>query len=134
MEKVDAVGTPYAHLSLTELKAKLEQVRSLMNISSWSSQANDGYYELFGVDKDKEAMNRGKLPVRSTWKPTHRLHSFVWDEACEYPLPQTDPQLSVEDENNGSKNDSGNIHGYDECLLPLLKNMLEEELKGPWAL
>lgn len=128
MEKVDAVGNSYAHLSLKQLQSKLEQVSRLMNISSWSPEANDDYYELFGVDKEKEALKRGKPPVHSTWKPTHRLDSFAWDEACEYPLPtsDSDPESPVDDESNNSNQYSNDSYSVDECLVPLIKSMLFE--------
>jgi hypothetical protein len=76
-----------AHLSYDELLGKLDQVQRLMNITGWTEQANQDYYQLFGVDKEKEALRKGKSPVSTTWEPKHRLEHFGWDEACEYPVP-----------------------------------------------
>jgi hypothetical protein len=69
MEKVDDAvdGLPRrAHLSLDDLQAKLKQVDRLMKIIGCNHQANADYHELFGVDKEKAAMDRSKPPVRLT--------------------------------------------------------------------
>lgn len=79
MDKKDIDGTPHAHLTFDALLSKLKQIERLMNIGSWSAQANTDYYELFGVDKG--------LQNEYKWKSEHRLSIFRWDEACEYPLP-----------------------------------------------
>jgi hypothetical protein len=79
-----------AHLTLEAILAKLRQVERLMNINEWTDQANRDYYELFGVDKNKEAVRRNKSPVKIDWKRSHRLQHFSWDEACEYPLPSSE--------------------------------------------
>lgn len=80
-----------ARLTLDEILAKLRQVERLMNITGWTEQANMDYYELFGVDKKKEHMRRNKkMDVEIAWQPSHRLQYFLWDEACEYPLPLSD--------------------------------------------
>eukprot|EP00339_Tiarina_fusa_P020331 CAMPEP_0117073676 /NCGR_PEP_ID=MMETSP0472-20121206/51880_1 /TAXON_ID=693140 ORGANISM="Tiarina fusus, Strain LIS" /NCGR_SAMPLE_ID=MMETSP0472 /ASSEMBLY_ACC=CAM_ASM_000603 /LENGTH=194 /DNA_ID=CAMNT_0004798331 /DNA_START=574 /DNA_END=1155 /DNA_ORIENTATION=- len=88
MSKRDSDGSPYGHLSLDQLLDKLQKVERLMGIWSWTPQANADYYELFGVNKDAEALKHGKPAVSTTWEHTHRLSVFVWDEACEYPLPE----------------------------------------------
>ena len=73
------------HLTLHELLHKLERLDRLMKIHAWDTQANTDYWELFDVDKEAEAT--GRTHVRYTWRDSHRLSSFQWDEACEYPLP-----------------------------------------------
>jgi hypothetical protein len=78
MAKTNVDGSPHAHLSFEQLQAKLNQTIRLMNISRWTDQANQDYQELFGVNKEEDALN---------WIPDHRLQYFSWDEACEYPLP-----------------------------------------------
>ena len=123
--------TPQVHLSLDELLGKLQQVKRLMQITGWTEQANTDYYELFGVDKEKEAMDRAKPPVRSTWKADHRLETFVWDEACEYPVPSSatsTAEQSVQNENDNSQEEgkTENMHDTDECIAPLLQNLLQQ--------
>jgi len=122
-------------LSLEDLLAKLNQVQRLMNITGWSTQANADYHELFGVDKEKEAMKRSKPPVHLTWQPTHRLDAFYWDEACEYPLPPESPDSPAQPGGKGDDNEDTNNEPfdgtigddkYDECVLPLVESMLQE--------
>eukprot|EP00549_Striatella_unipunctata_P023122 CAMPEP_0118680904 /NCGR_PEP_ID=MMETSP0800-20121206/4635_1 /TAXON_ID=210618 ORGANISM="Striatella unipunctata, Strain CCMP2910" /NCGR_SAMPLE_ID=MMETSP0800 /ASSEMBLY_ACC=CAM_ASM_000638 /LENGTH=340 /DNA_ID=CAMNT_0006577127 /DNA_START=229 /DNA_END=1251 /DNA_ORIENTATION=- len=86
MEKKAPDGNPYGQLSLSELLERLDRVDRLMKIDGWNDQANKDYLDLFGVDKNKEAMRRSGRSVELTWKPSHRLGSFQWDEACEYPV------------------------------------------------
>jgi len=97
-----------------------------MDINGWSSQANTDYYELFGVDKEKEALGGGKPLVRSTWQPTHRLHAFYWDEACEYPLPAPNQQLLGDEEDEDTKAHTDAIDYDDECIIPLFQNLVEQ--------
>jgi hypothetical protein len=52
-----------------------------MRIDDWTVQANQDYLDLFNVDKILE--NGGQ----NNWKIDHRLDHFIWNEACEYPLP-----------------------------------------------
>ena len=77
-------------LTYRELISKLNTIDRLMRIESWTTQANDDYLDLFNVDKNLEKMkgNRGRQIKK--WTDDHRLDSFVWDEACEYPLLKTD--------------------------------------------
>ena len=82
-------GSPRGKLSYDELLAKLDRIESLMSIDGWDEEANANYLDLFFVDKNKEAMNRGTKSVSQDWKVTHRLEFFSWDEACEYPLPDS---------------------------------------------
>lgn len=112
MKKTDA------QLSLGELESKLAQVQRLMNITSWTDQANTDYLELFGVDKNKERMSRHRERRRGAWNPSHRLEYFVWDEACEYPVPP-DPLLTTEDQAKLHGSDVG-----DECTLQMYQKML----------
>jgi hypothetical protein len=129
MEKVNASGKPYAHLSLTEAtKGKLNQVNQLMYIRERSIKVNDEYYEIFGVNKEKEALCQGKQPVHSTWKPTLCLDPFAWDEACKYPIGPAAQSVEEEDDNSINK-DHHDMHGFDQCLIPLYRSMLEEKLK-----
>lgn len=118
MEKKNEYGKPVGKLSLNELLDRLKKVDRLMNIWKWSSQANNDYLELFGVDKEKEAMKSGKASVRSTWKPTHRLEYFYWDEACEYPEPIMQNETTGETSTNtGTSDVPMNI---DNCTLAAL--------------
>jgi hypothetical protein len=133
MEKINASGKPYAHLSLTEAtKGKLNQVNQLMYIHERSIKVNDEYYEIFGVNKEKEALCQGKQPVHSTWKPTLCLDPFAWDKACEYPIGPAAQSVEEEDDNSINK-DHHDMHGFDQCLIPLYRSMLEEKLKEPQA-
>ena len=117
-----------------------------MHITSWTDQANDDYLDLFNVDKRKESLgNTGARTTVYKWNPDHRLDHFVWDEACEYPLPENDE----ENINQSLPHDDEDID--DECaiehtawndllkkleesedetaLKDLLKNITKEELK-----
>jgi len=120
MSKMDEDGTPHADLTLDGLQTKLKQVDRLMKISGWSSQANTDYLELFGVDKEQEAMDRHKPPVRLTWEPSHRLKAFYWDEACEYPTPYQQPDAQQEQASTTTKTFA------DECAFTALQGMMEE--------
>jgi hypothetical protein len=135
MEKVKvadaADGLPRrAHLSLDGLQAKLKQVDRLMKITGWSHQANVDYHELFGVDKEKAAMDRSKPPVRLTWQSDHRLSVFYWDEACEYPLqPTNTTEQQQGDQGGGAKPHTvqvGTDDYYDECLHASMLEQLKE--------
>jgi hypothetical protein len=70
------------HLTYDELLNKLDDIDILMNIDRWDADANDLYLDLFGVD-----MIQDKFSRTQKWKYSHRLDTFLWDEACEYPLP-----------------------------------------------
>jgi hypothetical protein len=93
-----------------------------MMIGGWTEQANSDYFELFGVDKEKEAAKMGKAPVSTTWEPTHRLDSFYWDEACEYPLP---PE-SADDEEEASTISTTGTKNFDQCSSLFRKFMVQE--------
>jgi hypothetical protein len=69
------------HLTFDELLAKLDKNDRLMRIDDWTVQANQDYLDLFNVDKTLE--NGGQ----KSWNIDHRLDHFIWDDACEYPLP-----------------------------------------------
>ena len=149
----DGTTTPIGHMTLEELLERLDKLERLMNIRGWTTQANSDYDELFDVDKEKEAIKRGKPPVSTTWEPTHRLAHFYWDEACEYPLPPTTiPQVPSQSQDDSDKTidnvkdyqfeisppsnkSSGTEKAvpdkgrYDECSLRLGKTLLEELTK-----
>lgn len=116
------MSKPDAQLSLGELQSKLGQIQRLMNITSWTEQANLDYLELFGVDKNKEKMSHHKERRSRFWEPSHRLEYFVWDEACEYPVP-TSP-----DSESNKDNESRDI--MDECTLQMYQTMLGTKLKS----
>ena len=132
MEQGDVLGNPHGHLSYDQLIQKLQKVERLMNIWSWTPQANADYFELFWVDKEEKALENGKPPVARTWDPTHRLSSFVWDEACEYPLPSSRLQDELQDDHgdndNASNSNNNNKPSYslDECEMELATNIFEE--------
>ena len=63
-------------LTFDELMGKLDAIERLMSITSWTSEANRDYQDLFNVDKNLES---------AKWKEDWRLDYFSWDEACEYP-------------------------------------------------
>ena len=95
-------------LTYDELMTKLGTVDRLMSITSWSSQANEDYLDLFNVDKDLLAASGNRGRKIKQWTEDHRLSSFVWDEACEYPIPTKDDHLTEEVEGedlSGSSND-----------------------------
>ena len=95
-------------LTYDELMIKLDTVDRLMSIDSWSSQANADYLDLFNVDKDLLAASGNRGRKIKQWTEDHRLSSFVWDEACEYPPTKKDDYLAEEVEGEdlpGSNND-----------------------------
>lgn len=124
MSKRDVDGTHLAHLTLEQLQAKLKQVDRLMKISSWTDQANTDYMELFGVDKEREAMDRNKPPIKMSWKPTHRLSYFGWDEACEYPVPSVSPNDNTNEAEEGDESHQGSDEF--ECDVVAIKSVLDE--------
>ena len=100
MKKVDHTKQSGLAGKLTyhELISKLNTIDRLMRIDSWTTEANDDYLDLFNVDKNLERMkegNRGRQIKK--WTDDHRLDTFVWDEACEYPLLKTDDQTNGQD-------------------------------------
>ena len=124
MRKADRPdGTPPGQLSLDQLLGKLKKVERLMNIWSWTKQANSDYYELFNVDKEYESLKRKRLPVSATWKPTHALTSFYWDEACVYPLPSL---ANAAEEDNATT--TASAHEPDECNFVRFSNILKETM------
>lgn len=114
MDKTKFDGSPQAELTWGQLQAKLKQMIRLMDITGWTNQANQDYLELFGVNKGMNA---------HTWKPDQRLEFFVWDEACEYPLPstQTDDPLDQEASSQPSHFDLS-----DQCVM----NNIREQLRS----
>ena len=96
MERTDAFGKPLGKLTLEQLQEKLTTLERLMDISEWTPTANQDYLDLFGVDKESEARNRGRGPVQLGWKPSHRLSSFIWDEACEFPAGEEAEEIDTE--------------------------------------
>lgn len=103
---------PVAHMSLQGLKMRLSRIERLMQIRGWTAQANLDYAVLFDVDFEKEAT--GITPVRSSWQPSHRLYRFIWDEACEYPVPG--------DEKKGANGFSSLV---DQCTIESMVSMVK---------
>ena len=113
-------------LTYDELMTKLDTVDRLMSIDSWSSQANADYLDLFNVDKNLLAASGNRGRKIKQWTEDHRLSSFVWDEACEYPdTKKEDDHLTEEVEGEDL---SGSID--DECsrlLSPFsIKSLLKD--------
>ena len=73
-----------------EIMTKLDGIDRLMKIDSWTTQANTDYLDLFNVDKDLETASGNRGRKIKKWNADHRLQSFYWDEACEYPVPKID--------------------------------------------
>ena len=73
-----------------EIMTKLDGIDRLMKIDSWTTQANTDYLDLFNVDKDLEIASGNRGRKIKKWNADHRLQSFYWDEACEYPVPKSD--------------------------------------------
>ena len=77
-------------LTYGEIMTKLDGIDRLMKIDSWTTQANTDYLDLFNVDKDLETASGNRGRKIKKWNADHRLQSFYWDEACEYPVPKSD--------------------------------------------
>ena len=111
-------------LTFDELMTKLDTVDRLMSISSWTSQANADYLDLFNVDKDLLAASGNRGRKIKQWTEDHRLSSFVWGQACEYPMPTKDGTEEVEGGDLPGSNDN------DECsrfLTPFsIKSLLKD--------
>ena len=88
------------HVTLSEVLAKLDQISVLMEVESWDDEANSIYDDLFHADKSD---------VSKEWNTSHRLSSFIWDEACEYPVPD-------EYDANTDVAENGNEKDDDECV------------------
>lgn len=94
---------PLAHMDLDTILNKLDKVQRVMNITSWSFQANSDYEELFGVNKQAEALMKGQSKL--DWQLYRDiLTEFTWDEACEYPIPTT-TENNIVAKDDTSKND-----------------------------
>jgi len=112
-------------LTYDELMIKLDTVDRLMSIDSWSSQANADYLDLFNVDKNllSASGNRGRKIKQ--WTDDHRLSSFVWDEACIYPVPTKDDHPTEETE--GEDFIGGNNDECSRLLSPFnIKSLLKD--------
>lgn len=92
MKKVDKTKQSGLAGILThgEIMTKLDGIDRLMKIDSWTTQANTDYLDLFNVDKDLETASGNRGRKIKKWNADHRLQSFYWDEACEYPVPKID--------------------------------------------
>jgi len=112
-------------LTFDELTNKLDTVNRLMRIESWTSQANADYLDLFNVDKDLLAASGNRGRKIKKWTEDHRLSSFVWDEACIYPVPTKDDHPTEGEEGEdlpGSNND-----GCSQLLSPFsIKSLMKD--------
>ena len=128
------------HLTFPELLQKFQKMERLMSIDSWTDQANDDYLDLFNVDKRKESL--GDTRARTTvykWNLDHRLDHFGWDEACEYPLPEDDENISMATAHEGDDAKSNQSppqeNDIDECAIEhialndLLKKLEERPIE-----
>jgi len=124
MKEKDGLGGFRAQLTFDQLKARLKRMGRLMKINGWTAQANEDYYELFNVDKNAEWM---KSHIGKAWKPSHRLVTFAWDEACEYPFPDNESQDQKENR-EGDDPLSAQRPLLDECLAASQLGVLQSLL------
>ena len=109
-------------LTLSEVLAKLDQIKLMMDVESWDEEANFIYKDLFDCDKSQ---------VANEWDSSHRLFFFLWDEACEYPVPDGYGGIDVNRDGSGLSADD---EEEDECVseetkafFNLLLNLLREK-------
>ncbi|KAL7551630.1 hypothetical protein ACHAWF_014853, partial [Thalassiosira exigua] len=107
------------HLTYNELMAKLDTIDRLMNIDSWTSQANYYYLDLFNVYKDSELASGNRRRQIKEWTHEHRLEKLTWDEACEYPLPDEYLAEGQRSSQNGTSDGGGASGTSDECAVLL---------------
>ena len=108
------------HLTLSEVLAKLDQIKLLMEVKGWDEEANFIYKDLFDADKSQ---------VANEWDLSHRLSFFLWDEACEYPVPDGYGGIDVNKDDSGLSADDEE----DECVSEDTKafsNLLLNLLRG----
>ncbi|KAJ1634749.1 hypothetical protein T492DRAFT_1133670 [Pavlovales sp. CCMP2436] len=73
-----AERTGQRRLTAEQLLSKLDDLATLMrNKIAWTEASNRIYMELF----------HKALRIIAEWRPEHRLSTFTWDVAWEYPLP-----------------------------------------------
>lgn len=139
MKKVDKTKQSGLAGILThgEIMTKLDGIDRLMKIDSWTTQANTDYLDLFNVDKDLETASGNRGRKIKKWNADHRLQSFYWDEACEYPVPKSDNgnqiKFKLEDDKLEGDAEMGDeaendVLRNDKCtmLLPLFSSMSME--------
>jgi len=128
---------PRGQLTFEELLEKLNRIERLMNIIEWTEQANEDYEDLFFVDKNQDAMKKGK---NVNWQLSHRLDHFTWDEACEYPVPESSLQdqqqqrqdLNVQDDEGAVDETTGPATFADATIDPdeCVRNAMMDDLKA----
>ena len=104
------------HLTLSEVLAKLDQIGALMEVESWDDEANSIYDDLFDADKSD---------ATDEWDLSHRLSTFIWDEACEYPTPdEYDANSSIDAMENGNEEDDECVSEETKTLSSLLLSVM----------
>ena len=104
------------HLTLSEVLAKLDQIGALMEVESWDDEANSIYDDLFNADKSY---------ATDEWDSSHRLSTFIWDEACEYPAPdEYDANSSIDAMDNGNEEDDECVSEETKTLSSLLLSVM----------
>ena len=127
MKKKDSIKSGVAGIMThDELLDKLDKMDRLMKIDGWTDEANDDYLDLFNVDKNLENARNRK---HRRWVPDHRLSQFVWDEACEYPVPE---KYTLDDGDEAEYETSGDMCSemMSEMMLLNLFTDLEDMLGG----
>ena len=68
------------------------------------------------VDKKLKTMSGNRGRQLKKWTLNHRLDTFAWDEACEYPLPD---EYHAEDQTSGQNTVAEDGASLDKCTILL---------------